>query len=116
MCYLRPMNDWVRIGDDELAPFGVQSHCFAFPHGRYLISVDQSNQNYVDVVYQGKTERWPIDLKHQKGDNFRLSGMADWIPELMDDYCWYELFLGKELKITYWGNRVVYRTDLPSAP
>ena len=109
------MDNWVRIGDDEIAPFGKRLCHFAFPQGCYSILVDQADQDYLDVVYQEKTERWHIDLKHQKGNEFRLSGMADWIPELMDNHYWYDLFLGDEFIITYWGDDVVYRTDR-SAP
>jgi len=105
------MDDWIRIGDDDVAPFGVRLLHFAFPDGSYSISIDQSDQDNIEVQYLGKVELWPIDLKHRKGNEFRLSGSADWTPELMDDHCWFELFFGNEVKITYWDDRVVYRTD-----
>ena len=101
----------MRIGDDEFALFGAHYYRFAFSGGQYSIRVDQSDQNYLTVEYQGATEYWPIQWKEKKGKKFRLSGQADRVPEIIDDLYWYELVLDAEPTITYWGDRVVYRTD-----
>ena len=76
-----------------------------------MISADQSDQGYVSVEHERKTERWPISLIKHNGEHFKLSGTADWTPELMDDVYWFELFLDDMPKITYWGDRVIYRVD-----
>lgn len=105
------MDEWIRIGDDEFAPFGKHTCLFAFQKGSYSITSDQSDQNYLTIEYQGKKELWHIMRKDKKGDEFKLSGSADWIPEIVAKPYWYELILCNKPTITYWGDRVVHRID-----
>ena len=105
------MDRWTRIGDDQDAQFGRQSLRFEHNDISYMITVDQSDQGTVSVEHDGKSEHWPVSLKEYNGEYFKLSGQADWVPELLDYVCWFELILNDAPKITYWGDREVYRID-----
>ncbi|PCI03117.1 MAG: hypothetical protein COB78_10935 [Hyphomicrobiales bacterium] len=95
------MEDWIRIDDDELATFGKLQYKFAFSADSYSITIDPAIPDYLIIEYQGKFERWPIEMKHRKHNEFRISGFADWVPELMATWSWFELFLDDDPKIIY---------------
>ncbi|MCP4360633.1 MAG: hypothetical protein GY796_21710, partial [Chloroflexi bacterium] len=78
------MEKWIRIGDDEIAQFGNHSWQFSFPDGTYTITASQSEQDKISVGYYGKTEDWPIQRKEQSGTLFKISGLADWTPEILE--------------------------------
>ena len=101
----------MRIGDDEVAKFGRQALRFQHNDVSYTIILDQSEQDIVLVEHDGKSEDWTVWLKEYNGEHFKLSGQADWVPEILDEICWFELTLNDAPKITYWGDRVIYRID-----
>ncbi|MEM1086386.1 MAG: hypothetical protein AAGH90_01555 [Pseudomonadota bacterium] len=105
------MARWTRIGDDDFAPFGKRHIVFLDTRGEYEIALDEENQKTISVAFKGETELWYIDVKESDGANFRLSGMADFYPQLMDSGYWYELDLSERAVISYWGDRVLYRRD-----
>ncbi|WP_400087728.1 hypothetical protein [Yoonia sp. R78084] len=110
--HLSDMEQWHRIYDDETAQFGNVTWKFEFPEGDYGLTVNQSDQNFVNVNYQEATEHWPIQLKEQKGSEYKLSGMAWATPEIgLAETCWFELLISSNPQITFWGDRVIIRTD-----
>ena len=106
------MENWKGIGDDEIAAFGDHSWNFSFPDGSYTISVAQTEQDHVSVKYRDTTETWLIQRKMQLGIQFKLSGLADWTPGILQTACWFELAICPNPMIEYWGDRVIFRTDL----
>lgn len=111
------MKKWHRIPDDETAQFGNVSWKFEFPEGNYRLIVNQSEQNYATITYKETTEHWDIQFKEQKGSEFKLSGIALTTPEIMlEESYWFELLISSNPKITYWGDRVIIRTDLRCQP
>ena len=107
------MENWHRIPDDETAPFGKVVLKFDFPGGRYTLNVDQSDQDSVVLSYLEKIEYWHIETKWQKGDAFKLCGMAWAFPEIdLRDFYWFELYLSQHPRIVFWGDKVIFRTDL----
>lgn len=105
------MTAWLKIDDDELAMFGERNWEFEFPNGTYNLTASETEQNYVFMEFQGKKERWPINLKQQSGSIFKLSGFAYCAPGILTDICWFELHVAPSPLIKYWGDRIVYRTD-----
>lgn len=75
------------------------------------MSVDEADQSYITVSHLDETVRWPIELKEQSGELFRLSGMARLKSGLLNDGSWFELLIGPQPKITYWGNQEIQRID-----
>ena len=106
------MTDWLRIGDDEIAQYGEHSWVFRFPNGTYRLTVSEDEQDDILVQLLDKKEYWPVNRKEKSGSVFKLSGMADWVPEILETVCWFELIISPKPKITYWGDRIIYRTDL----
>ena len=106
------MENWKRIGEGEIAVFGDHSWNFNFPDGSYTIAVSQTEQGHVSVKYRETTETWPVERKEQLGTRFRLSGLANCTPEILQTVCWFELTICQNPKIEYWGDRVIFRTDL----
>ncbi|MCP4385537.1 MAG: hypothetical protein GY798_29680 [Hyphomicrobiales bacterium] len=105
------MTNWLRIGDHETALFGNRRWEFKFSGGTYLLVATEADQEFISIEYNNKTELWPIALKEKSGDTYKLSGMADWVPEILEDVRWFELFICPAPNITYWGDSVIYRTD-----
>lgn len=105
------MDDWKRIGDDEIARFGKRKFEFSWSGGKYSIAIDQSEQNFIEVAFLKEKEQWNLETKYTKDGHFKLCGMAYSVPEILEDVCWYELVVGATVHVTYWGDKVVYRTD-----
>ena len=102
---------WKRIWDDELAEFETHIYEFHAPLGNYRLDLDNRDKDYVDVITKTDKSRWPIDTKFSDGKHFKICGMADEITGVIDDYYWFELILDKYPTITYWGDKIIFRTD-----
>lgn len=102
---------WQRIPDNEAFDLGRREIRFRFPRGCYLVVWDPTLQHEVTVEFDGSKETWPLSIREADGDRARLQGMADWVPEILGDVCWFELVIDDQASITYWGNQVVYRQD-----
>ncbi len=85
---------------------------FKGPNGEYQIHLSPRNQNALIVQYEGEERQWWIETKETSASDIRLCGMADWVPQILGKACWFELMIGPERLITYWGDRVIYRKDL----
>jgi hypothetical protein len=105
------VSSWLRIGDDELLHVGYRELRFAFAKGEYTIVWDPTSQHCVTVLHEGSKETWSVSLREVYGSRARLSGSADWAPEILEEVCWFELVLGDQATITYWGDKVIYRVD-----
>ncbi len=105
------MENWIEIGDDEIAQFGKHSYFFKFEDNEYNVIVDQSEQGFLLLEHEGNKDRWGIEVKKQLGSSFKISGMAFGFSNILSDAYWYELHLSEEPKIVYWGNQVIYRID-----
>lgn len=106
------MSNWTRIGDNEVAAFGCQVFEFESPEGPYFIAVDEKDQDTIAIRHRAYVWTWPIYLKHSETSSFKLSGIAALAAPILVEGFWYELVIGPTLEITYWGDRVVHRTDL----
>ncbi len=106
------MGKWYRIGDAETALLGEHSWEFSFPDGTYELTVSATKQDDILVEFLGEIKNWHVHLKEQSGDLFKLSGMAVWTPRILETGCWFELVVGPKPEISYWIDRVIYRTDL----
>ena len=110
---------WERLADEYRVFNEDKVFHFLGPKGAYSIKFFAEFQdrtgNYANwaKVFKGQEEaEWDITRKDRRGDVYKISGSADWIPEIVPDYCWYELEIGPDgAKITYWGDRVIIRTD-----
>ncbi|MEP2977876.1 MAG: hypothetical protein ABJO86_00225 [Lentilitoribacter sp.] len=109
------MDNWLRIGDDETAEFGSRRILFDFDGMSYVISIDQTQQDFVSVEHNGGTNQWHVCLKEYNGECFKLSGAARIVPHILGDLYWFELLVSKTPIITYWGDKIIYRTDRASA-
>jgi hypothetical protein len=105
------MRTWKRIPDDQPLSLDRREHRFSFPGGSYAIIWDPSWQHTLTVDYDGSREKWSVNIREIADDEVRLSGMADWVPEILGEACWFELVIGNQPSITYWGDRVIYRQD-----
>ena len=95
------MKEWHRIFDDEIARFGNAIWTLRIAVGEYRIKVNQANQDNIQVNYQDTTEHWPVNLKEQRGSEFKLSGMAWETPEiLLNTFTWFELHVSSDAQIT----------------
>jgi hypothetical protein len=105
------MSGWTRIGDNDVASFGKQTFRFEAAEGYYFVVADEADQAFVQVSHHDNLYRWPIYLKFRQADCFKLCGMTHPMPRLLSDVYWYEFVLGPTTTITYWGDRVVFRSD-----
>jgi hypothetical protein len=105
------MKNWKRIPDDQRLSLDRREHRFSFPGGSYAITWDPSLQHALTVDHDGSREEWSVELREVSDYEIRLSGMADWVPEILGEPCWFELLIGDQPSITYWGNQVIYRQD-----
>ena len=105
------MAGWNRIGDDEIARWGVVDLKFEFFGGVYSILLDEDRQQSIRVKLGDLSEVWPINLKHQKDGRFMISGLADTVPEILEQVCWFELLLGPTPSIEFLGSDNYRRVD-----
>ena len=106
------MSTWTRISDDSKIIDQEVSLNFEGPIGKYEIHLSPQNQRALIVRFEGEDEQWWIETKETSASGIRLCGMADWVPQILGQACWFELVIGTERVITYWGDRVIYRKDL----
>ena len=106
------MKHWDRVGDDQVAHFGTHSFLFRSPVGTYVISVNEEQQDFIEVRQGDEVEYWPIERKEHCGLKFKLSGVA-WPMSQIDlaDYYWFELSMEPNAEIKYWGDQVLHRVD-----
>lgn len=105
-----------RIIKTDWASLGNHSWHFKFPRGEYTLNITNSIPEFVVVKFLDETERWPVQLEERNGSEFKLSSFADWTPELLEYVCWFELLVSPKTKITYWGEKEIYRTDFCVQP
>jgi hypothetical protein len=84
------------------------------PEGPYRLafrpSADRCAGNF-DVEIAGTSIVWPVEvIERQEGGELVLSGFAD--TSFWDDVFWFELIAEPSPpRITYWGDKVIWRTD-----
>lgn len=105
------MDEWTQASDDEVLVRDDIRLNFVFAGGVYSIILEAGARYSLSVEYNGETEIWPILRQEIRGSDIRLSGHADWVPEILEDACWYVLEIGAKPQITYWGDQVIYRVD-----
>lgn len=103
---------WSRILDDEILELARNEVRFRFSAGEYSLVWDPGTQHSLKVVYGGDGEVWHLFLRERSGGDVKLSGMADWVPEILGEACWFEFVISDEPTVTYWGDRVIYRQDV----
>ena len=101
-----------RISDDSKIIDQEVSLNFEGPNGEYELRLSPQNQRALIVRFKGEDKQWWIETKETSASGIRLCGMADWVPQILGQACWFELVIGTERVITYWGDRVIYRKDL----
>jgi hypothetical protein len=106
------MSIWKRISYDYKIIDQEMSLMFEGPNGAYEITLSPQNQSALTVRFDGEEKQWWIETKETSATGIRLCGMADWVPQILGEACWYELVVGSERLITYWGDRIVCREDL----
>ena len=105
------MDHWTQISDDAVVVKKDRILFFNCPRGEYALVLERSSPESIRVRFDNKEEFWTISTKAVSGSNYKLSGLADWVPEILADVCWFELVLGAECSITYWGDQVIHRKD-----
>ena len=104
---------WKRIYDDEIAHFGNQISVFASPMGSYKLEIAEARQETVSMISETSVENWPVQRKEQKGEHFRLSGMAWKTTELaLSDTYWFVLTICEKPQIEFWGDQILFRKDV----
>ena len=83
----------------------------AFARGEYTIILEAGARYSLKVEHNGETEVWPISVQEVRGSDIRLSGLADWVPEILENACWFVLEIGSKPQITYWEDKVINRVD-----
>ena len=63
----------------------------------------------------GARETWRLFLRERSVGNVKLSGTADWVPEILGDACWFEFVISGEPGMTYRFYRVIHRQDAAAA-
>jgi len=106
------MSDWVDVSDDTHLIDEALKLNFIGSNGPYSIMLDTTAQDWISVHFGNKFRRWPIHTKAKSVAGYRLSGMADWTPEILGEACWFELKIIPRSSITYWADRKIYRTDI----
>ena len=105
------MVEWKQVSDDSVLIENERTLLFDFPGGEYAVVLKPSSQELLTIRFCESEELWPIMTKAIKGTDNKFSGLADWVPEILGEVCWYELILGETCSMTYWGDQVIYRTD-----
>jgi len=108
---LRKLDHWTQISDDAVVVKKDWILRFNCPRGEYTLVLEPSSPEIIRVRFDNEEKFWPITTKAVNGSYYKLSGLADWVPEILADVCWFELILGAECSITYWGDRVIHRKD-----
>lgn len=106
---------WNRVPDNEVLELERSEVCFGFPGGEYSLIWNPAAQHSLEVAYCGSRETWHLFLRESAGSDVKLCGMADWVPEILGDVCWFEFVISDQPTITYWGNQVIYRQDVAAA-
>lgn len=57
------MASWQTIWDHEVASYGRRSITFSSAEGAYVISVNDEDQDWIYVQYNGNALRWPVYVK-----------------------------------------------------
>ena len=111
----KSMDKWSQISDDTVVVMEDRVLWFDCPRGEYSLVLKQSSPEIITVRFGDKEEAWPIMTKAIKGLEYKLSGLADWVPEILAEVCWFELEIGVQCTITYWGDQVINRIDAVKA-
>ena len=106
------MDDWTRIADDTVLFRETLELKFRSPNGEYLIVLGPHRNEQLVVHHKKQVEIWPVMTKAKRENGYKICGLADWVPEILTDVCWYELIIGPEVSITYWGDKVINRVDV----
>jgi len=105
------MDAWQRIPEEKNPNYGKRSFAFPLGSGFYKVSIDEAHPFEFLVTYQSESWTWPIEIIEQSGESFRISGMAFSAPPVLPDTYWFEFRCDKDPRITYWGDRVIFRVD-----
>ena len=110
----KTMSKWTRIPDGT--PWIKKERKFRFhgPNGPYTITLSPSSLEYLRINFDNAEELWPMNIVEVQGSTFKISGLADWVPEILLDECWYEFVIGSERAITYIGSKGYRRKDVAS--
>jgi len=108
-------NNWERIDEDRSLSLGKWKRTIAFGSGTYDICFDGTQRHRLFVTFEGHEWTWHVERIHRQKSNYRISGMAEPDEPVLSDHAWFELWIVEILKIVYWGDRVVVRTDFPLA-
>lgn len=109
--YHRIMDGWSQVSDDDVIVKDNLRLKFAFARGEYTIILEAGARYSLKVEHNGETEVWPISVQEVRGSDIRLSGLADWVPEILENACWFVLEIGSKPQITYWEDKVINRVD-----
>ncbi len=85
------------------------------PEGCYRLTYSAGNEtdSVIEVEIAGQTMRWAIETVTRTGEGVSLSGMTSGTQAIWQDQFWFEFFPDAEPpRIDYWGDRVLWRTDL----
>jgi hypothetical protein len=89
------------------------------PEGAYELDFQRSDEwdGQMDVIIAGVAMRWNVDNVEQYDDgSMALGGLTQGSESLWQDCFWFQLYLNPmPVRIEYWGNQVLLRTDYPAA-
>lgn len=105
------MDSWIQLSDNSIVVKEKLALWFDCPRGEYEVVIEISSPDLIRVRFDNKEKLWAVETKAVKDTNYKLSGLTNGFPELLEDVCWFELIVGIECSITYWGDRVIYRRD-----
>ena len=87
------------------------------PEGVYHLAFSRydDRDGYIDTTIRGIDMSWNVDSVERADDgSIILGGLTRGSEALWLDCFWFALCLNpKPFKIDYWGNQVLWRTDLP---
>ena len=106
------MSTWTRIPDDDQFIEQELTLSFLGPNGPYQITLAPTHIDRIFVRFEGEDEQWIVSVKEANASGLRLSGVADWVPQILEQSCWFELTVGVERLIRYWRNRAIHREDV----
>ena len=105
------MVNWIQLADYEQLFDDVLELKFKSPNGEYQIVLEPQNNEELIVRHKNESEIWPIMTKAKFGKNYKVCGLADWVPNIVNEVAWFELIIGEKTSITFWGNQVINRVD-----
>lgn len=80
---------------------------FAAPTGCYDLSFEPIEDTSISVNHGGKSMVWHIDVANGE----KVRGMTRGAREIWGNEFWFELHTGTPATISYYGDRVLVRTD-----